>query len=121
MAYQSKYNGVQFEELLGKAASGSKAQRVDMVDTEATLLPNTLYVWGAVERLDLSLTGESDSVMSVYYIMFTNPSSAATILNVAGVTWPSDVALDDNDAPIFKPSSNVIVEIMEGLATIIMS
>ena len=89
------YEGV-FTQLSGCEASGADT-RVKLVnhgtaDTTFALTPNTMHVWGEVERLTLSLAPNTEpNIRAEYDFQFTTPANKATEFQLQGVQWQGEV------------------------------
>lgn len=61
-------------------------------DTTFALTPNTMHVWGEVERLNLSLTPNTEqNILAEYCFQFKVPDSKATEFQVQGARWANGV------------------------------
>lgn len=57
-------------------------------DTTFALTPNTMHVWGEVERLNLSLAPNTEpNILAEYDFQFTTPANKATEFQLQGVEW----------------------------------
>ena len=61
-------------------------------DTTFALTPNTMHVWGEVERLNLSLAPNTEpNILAEYDFQFTTPANKATEFQLQGVQWVDEV------------------------------
>lgn len=61
-------------------------------DTTFALTPNTMHVWGEVERLTLSLAPNTEStILAEYCFQFSTPANKATEFHLYGVEWHDGV------------------------------
>lgn len=61
-------------------------------DTTFALTPNTMHVWGEVERLRLSLAPNTEpNIRAEYDFQFTTPANNPTDFLLSGVQWQGEV------------------------------
>lgn len=84
---------------INKGDKGEKGEdgRIALVnhgtaDTTFALTPNTMHVWGEVERLNLSLAPNMEpNILAEYDFQFTTPANKATEFQLQGVQWVDEV------------------------------
>ena len=61
-------------------------------DTTFALTPNTMHVWGEVERLRLTLAPNTEpNIRAEYDFQFTTPADKATDFQLQGIQWQGKV------------------------------
>ena len=120
MGYNSKYTGAQIDALLDKINEGkTSTPRVAMTASTAELAPDTFYVWGMADSLDLTLADGDAAVMNKYLFQFRNPKDSMTMLTLPDdITWSEDTELDENGMPVMEATAFYRIEIIEGLASL---
>lgn len=120
MGYNSKYTGAQIDALLDKIKEGkTSTPRVAMTASSAELAPDTFYVWGMTDSLDLTLADGDAGVMNKYLFQFRNPKDSLTLLTLPDdITWSEDTELDENGMPVMEAAAFYRIEIIEGLASL---
>lgn len=79
-------------------------------DTTFALTPNTMHVWGEVERLNLSLTPNTEqNILAEYCFQFSSPAGKATNFTIQGVRWIDDYV------PAIKAGKTYQASILEGV------
>lgn len=64
-------------------------KRINMTETTAELQPNTEYVWGEVEELNLTFASEKAGIMNIFAFSFTSGETATR------VTLPDTIDIGD--------------------------
>lgn len=111
------YEGV-FTQLSGCEASGADT-RVKLVhhgtaDTTFALTPNTMHVWGEVERLRLTLAPNTEpNIRAEYDFQFTTPANKTTDFQLQGVQWYEGVV------PTILKSKTYQGSVVNGVAILI--
>lgn len=90
---------------------------VDMTETTATIEPNKVYVWGMVERLNITL-GASTDESDFFAFRFRCSKPTMTSLTVNGATWADDTELDATGKPILDLGSYYQCEIKGGTSAL---
>lgn len=99
------------------ASLPSGLEIVDMTETTATIEPNKVYVWGMVERLNITL-GASTDVNDFFAFRFRCSKPTMTSLTVNGATWADDTELDATGKPILDLGSYYQCEIKGGTSAL---
>ena len=128
MSYNSKYTGMQVEDLLdqvangnvggggGTSSGGSGAYSLvehGTSDTTFTLTPNTFHVWDEVASLDLSFGEETSGVANEYLFQFTSGATATTL------TLPDDIKWANDTAPTIAENMIYQISVLKGLASVL--
>lgn len=90
---------------------------IEMTETNATIEPNKVYVWGMVESLDITL-GTSTDESDFFAFRFRCSKPTATVLTVNGATWADDTELDTQGKPILDLGSWYQCEIKGGTSAL---
>ena len=99
------------------ASLPSGLEIVDMTETTATIEPNKVYVWGMVERLNITL-GASTDESDFFAFRFRCSKPTMTSLTVNGATWADDTELDATGKPILDLGSYYQCEIKGGTSAL---
>lgn len=99
------------------ASLPSGLEIVDMTETTATIEPNKVYVWGMVERLNITL-GASTDENDFFAFRFRCSKPTMTSLTVNGATWADDTELDAQGKPILDLGSWYQCEIKGGTSAL---
>ena len=85
-----------------KGAGGSGGGSIPVVNngtsnTTATIQPNTLYIWGEVARLNITLaTPTDDTIQNEYHFFFTSGATATALSLPNTVLWEEEPAIIPN-------------------------
>lgn len=85
-----------------KGASGSGGGSIPVVNngtsnTTATIQPNTLYIWGEVTRLNITLaTPTDDTIQNEYHFFFESGDAATTLSLPNTVLWDEEPVIFSN-------------------------
>lgn len=99
------------------ASLPSGLEIVDMTETTATIEPNKVYVWGMVERLNITL-GASTDENDFFAFRFRCSKPTMTIVTVNGATWAEDTELDAQGKPVLDLGSWYQCEIKGGTSAL---
>lgn len=99
------------------ASLPSGLEIVDMTETTATIDPNKVYVWGMVERLNITL-GASTDESDFFAFRFRCSKPTMTSLTVNGATWADDTELDAQGKPVLDLGSWYQCEIKGGTSAL---
>ena len=70
---------------------------IENTDTQLTILPNVLNVWGEVSELSITLAQPADaSIVNEYMIQFTSGETATTLMLPSDIKWMSTPTIQAN-------------------------
>lgn len=109
----------QLAKLKGVKGDNGKDGRIALVnhgtnETTFSLTPNTMHIWGEVEKLTLSCASNPEQdILAEYCFQFTSPGTKATTLILTGVKWYDDIV-----PPVF-PGKTYQASIVNGVIIMI--
>ena len=76
--------------------AGLSETHLSQEDYQYSLLPNVLYVWDEVERLELSFDEGTEGAANEYLFQFTSGSTPTTLTLPDGIKWVSEPIIEAN-------------------------
>lgn len=78
---------------------------------EVTLFPNTFYIWGVTDQLNITLGEEIEDITSEYLFQFTSGETPTTL------ALPSDIIWANDEVPIPESNCKYQISIINKLGT----